>query len=101
MRWFASRASANMLMPMTMAATARTPTTENQIRRCIGSVRLALFDDHRVQEQPEPDEGCEKYKVAQADDAAREILESVDDGDAAGDVGQCRRVARQEVGDDR
>src|SRR5262252_8764793 len=93
---FARRASANMLMPMTMAATATTPMTENQIRRRIVSVRLPLFDDDRVEEQPEADEGDEEDQVAQAVHAAGEVLEAIDHRDAAGDLGQRRRVARQE-----
>src|SRR6476660_8137210 len=98
---FASRASANMLMPMTMVATATTPMTENQIRRRIASVRLSLIDDDRVEEQPEADEGGKEDQVAQADHAAGEVLEAVDHRDAAGDLGEHRRVARQEVGDHR
>ena len=58
-RTFASRASANMLMPMTIAAAAITPMTE-KARRRIGSVRLPLIDEHRGQEQPEPDERREE-----------------------------------------
>ena len=50
---------------MRIAATATTPRAEDQMRRML-SVRLALFDDHRVQEQPEPDEGGEEDQVAQA-----------------------------------
>src|SRR6478609_5556987 len=97
----ASRASANMLMPMTMAATAMTPMMENQIRRCMASVRLALVDEDGVQEQPEADEGGEEDHVAQADDATGEVLEPVDHRDAARDLGEHRRVARQEVGHHR
>src|SRR5277367_6277406 len=97
---FARRASANMLMPMTMAATAMTPRMDDQKRRRMVSVRLPLIDDHRVQEQPEPDEGGEEDQVAQADDASGEVLEAVDHCDAPGDVGEHRCVARQEVGDD-
>src|SRR5215471_5383852 len=97
---FASLASANMLMPMTIAATATTPISENQMRRRM-SVGLPLFDDHGVHVQPEADEGDEEDQVAQADDAAGEVLEPVDHRDAAGDLRQHRRVARQEVGDHR
>src|ERR1700735_2952602 len=99
--WFASRASANMLMPMTMAATAMTPMTENQMRLCIDSVRLALIDKDRVHEQPETDEGDEEDHVAQADDATGEILEPVDHRDAPCDVGEHRQALRPEVGYDR
>src|ERR1700729_3430848 len=96
----ARRASANMLMPMTLAGTAMTPRMDDQKRRRMVSVRLPLIDDHGVQEQPEPDEGGEEDEVAQADDAAGEVLEAVDHRDAPGNIGQHRRVARQEVGDD-
>src|SRR3984957_17146734 len=98
MCWLASRASANMLMPMTMAATAMTPMMENQIRRRIASVRLPLFDDDGVEEQPETDEGGEEDQIAQADHAAGEVLEPVDHRDAPCDLGERRRVARQEIG---
>src|ERR1700722_14056597 len=97
MCWLASRASANMLMPMTMAATAMTPMMENQIRRRIASVRLPLFDDDGVEEQPKPDEGGEEDQIAQADHAAGEVLEPVDHRDASCDLGERRRVAREEV----
>src|ERR1700739_3051157 len=89
----ARRASANMLMPMTMAATAMTPMMEGQIPRRIASIRLALIDEYGVQEQPEPDEGGEEDQVAQADHAAGEVLEPVDHRDAPCDVGKHRRVA--------
>src|SRR4051794_25603244 len=88
-----------MLMPMTMAATASTPTMENQMRRRMASVSLPLFDDHSSEIQPEADEGREEDQVAQADDAAGEVLETVDHRDATCDLGQSRRVAREEVGD--
>src|SRR6476646_2640415 len=99
-RRFANRASAYMLMPITIAATAITPMTENQMRRRMVSVRLSLFDQHCVEEQPEADEGGEEDQVAQADHAAREVLEAVDHCDTARDLGECRRVAREEIGDD-
>src|SRR3984957_14424681 len=99
--WFASRASANMLMPMTMAATAMTPMMENQIRRRIASVRLPLFDDDGVEEQPEPDEGGEEDQIPQADHAAGEVLEPVDHRDPSCDLGERRRVAREEIGHHR
>src|SRR5579872_1002589 len=88
---FASRASANILMPMTIAATAITPTSEVQKRRT--SIRLPLLDDHGIQEQPEADECREEDQVTQADDAACEILEPVDHCDPPCNVRQYRRVA--------
>src|SRR6478736_5218060 len=90
----ASRASANMLMPITIAATAITPMMENQMRRRMVSVRLSLFDQHCVEEQPEADEGGEEHQVAQADYAAREVLETVYHRDATRDLAEYRRVAR-------
>src|SRR6516162_4199252 len=98
---FASRASANMLMPMTIAATATTPTIENQMRRRMTSVRLPLFDDHGVEEQPEADEGGEKDQVAQADHAAGEVLEAVDHRNAPRNLCERRGVAGQEIGNHR
>src|SRR4051812_29899151 len=100
MRRFASRASANRLMPMTMAATASTPMMENQVRRSMASVCLPLFDDDGVEEQPEADKGREEDEVAQADHAAGEVLEALDHRDAPRDLGEYRGVAREEVGDD-
>src|SRR5579871_2029360 len=90
---FASRASANMLRPMTIAATAITPMMEDQKRRRM-SVRLPLIDDNRVQEQPEPHERREEDQVAQADHAAGEILKTIDHRKAACDLCQYRRIAR-------
>src|SRR5581483_11821533 len=90
-----------MLMPMTMAATATTPTMENHRRRRMGSIRLALLDQHGVQVEPEADEAGEKDQVAHADDAAGEVLVAVDDRDAARDLGQGGDVAGQEIGHHR
>src|SRR5689334_15864491 len=85
-----------MLTPMRIARTATTPRAEDERRRML-SVRLAVFDDHRVQEQPEPDEGGEEDDVTQGDDAARERLEARGNGDATRDVGEHRCVARQKI----
>src|ERR1700722_14521156 len=98
---FASRASANMLMPIAIAATAITPMMENQMRRRMTSVRLSLFDDHGIEEQPEGNEGGEEDQVAQADHTAREVLKAVDHRDAPRDLGKRRGVAGQEAGDHR
>ena len=87
-------------MPMTIAATAMTPMTENARRR-MGSIRLALIDEHRGQEQPEPDERREEYQIRQRDDAAGKILIAVDDGEAPRDIRHHRRIAIEEVGDQR
>src|ERR1700722_18433814 len=96
-RWLDSLAAANMLRPMTMAPTAMMPIMENQIRRRIASVRLPLFDDDRVEEQPEPDEGGEEDQIAQADYAAGEVLEPVNHRNPSCDLGKRRRVAREEI----
>src|SRR3978361_1116489 len=93
----ARRASANMLMPMTIAAAAMTPMTE-KARRRIGSIRLALIDEHRGQEQPEPDERREKHQIPQRDDAAGERLVAIDHGESPGDFGHQRRIAVEEIG---
>src|SRR6185312_3006040 len=93
---FASLASANILIPMTIAAAAMTPRMEKLSRR-IGSVRLPLVDKDGVQEQPEPDEGREEDHVAQGHDAAGEILEPVDHRDPAGHGAERRDVVRQEI----
>src|ERR1700722_4945952 len=77
-RRLARRASANMLMPTTIAATAIRLMTAERARRCIGLVRLSQLDDHRVDVQPEPDERSEEHQVAHADHAAGEVLEPVD-----------------------
>jgi hypothetical protein len=74
---------------------------ENQRRRRIAAIRLALFHQHGVQVQPEADEGGEEDQVAHADDASGEVLEAVDHRDPAGDVGQDRGIAGEEVGDHR
>src|SRR5579862_7234235 len=89
-----------MLMPMTIAATASTPITENASPR-MGSIRLALIDEHRGQEQPEPDERREKDYVAQRYDAAGEVLIAVDDSEAPCDIRHQRCVSAEEIGDQR
>src|SRR5579864_6863495 len=89
-----------MLMPITIAATAITPMTENARRR-MGSIRLALIDEHRGQEQPEPDERREKYEVPQRHDAAGKVLIALDDSEPPRDIRHQRRVAAEEVGDQR
>src|ERR1700744_5889900 len=88
---FASRASANMLMPMTIAATAITPTSELQKRRI--SVCFPPLDDHGIQEEPKADECREEDQVAQADHTAGKVLKAVDHRDPSCDVRQYRRVA--------
>src|SRR5579872_6514645 len=90
--WLANRASANILMPTTMAATAMMPMIDDQMRRAIDSVRLALIDEYGVQEQPEPDESDEENHITQADDAAGEVLEPIDHRDAPSDVTEYRQV---------
>src|SRR5690348_528373 len=91
----ARRESANMLMPMAIAAAASTPMMEKVSRR-IGSVRFPLIDENRVQEQEEADEGGEIDQVAQRDDATGEVGEAVDDGDPPRERAQHRHGVRQE-----
>src|SRR4051794_18020117 len=92
----ASRASANMLMPMAIAAAAMTPMTENARRR-MGSIRLALIDEHRGQKQPEPDERREENQIPQRNDPASQRLVPVDHRQTPRDLRHDRRVPIEEI----